>query len=74
VVDLHLNQSEIANRIGSVREGVSRAFSHLQQCNLIEMTKGHRTVTIPSLNELRAFVGVASDLEGVDHLTPGLFR
>jgi CRP/FNR family transcriptional regulator len=74
VVDLRLNQSEIANRIGSVREGVSRAFSHLQQIGLIEMAKSHRTVTVTSLTELRSFVGFASSLEDINQLTPGLFR
>lgn len=50
---LGLTHQQIAARVGSVREVVSRAFNRLQQSGLIH-TKGRR-VLIPSESALRAF-------------------
>lgn len=50
-----LTKEQIATRIGSVREVVSRAHSRLQQDGLIAVN-GTR-VTIPNVAALRAFIG-----------------
>lgn len=52
--ELSLTHQQIAARIGSVREVVSRAFHRLQHSGLIK-TKGRR-VLIPSAEALRTFV------------------
>ncbi|HSU61611.1 MAG TPA: Crp/Fnr family transcriptional regulator [Bryobacteraceae bacterium] len=57
VVELTLTRGEIASRIGSAREVVSRALTHLQRSKLIEMT-GRRLVTIPDMRRLAAFAGL----------------
>lgn len=57
VVELTLTQTEIANRIGSVREVVSRMFAQLHKAGLIETT-GRRLITIPNMQALHAFSGV----------------
>lgn len=53
VVDLAMTQQQMAARIGSVREVVSRAFSRLQKAGLIEL-RGAR-VRIPDLDQLAKF-------------------
>ena len=50
---LALSNHEIATRIGSVRDVVSRALARLQHLGLV--TVRARTVTIPSLRALRAY-------------------
>lgn len=60
VVELTLTRSEIANRIGSVREVVSRAFGQLQKSGLIQIT-GRRLITIPNMRDLRACAGITRD-------------
>lgn len=52
-VDLGMTQQQVAARIGSVREVVSRAFSRLQKAGLIE-TQGSR-VRVPDLDKLAAY-------------------
>ncbi len=56
LVELRLTRAEIASRVGSAREVVSRAFTHLQEAALIQM-KGRRLVTVPDMQKLRAFAG-----------------
>jgi Mn-dependent DtxR family transcriptional regulator len=51
-----MNRSEIASRLGSTREVVSRAFSQLERAGLIKMD-GSRLVTIPDRGLLRTFAG-----------------
>lgn len=50
VIDLAITQQQVAARIGSVREVVSRAFSRLQKAGLIE-AQGSR-IRIPDLDRL----------------------
>ena len=57
IVELNLTRTQIANRIGSAREVVSRAFTHLQEFGLIQM-EGRRLVTVTNVAALRAFAGV----------------
>lgn len=56
LVELNLTRSEIASRLGSTREVVSRAFTHLQKSGLIQM-EGRRLVTVPDMRALSAFAG-----------------
>jgi CRP/FNR family transcriptional regulator len=56
VVELTMNRTEIATRLGSAREVVSRAFTQLEKAGLIQM-QGRRLVTIPDMQALRAFAG-----------------
>jgi len=55
VLELVLTNQQIAARIGTVREVVSRAFSRLQQNELIVVNG--RVVTIPAEAALQAFAG-----------------
>ncbi|HWP44948.1 MAG TPA: Crp/Fnr family transcriptional regulator, partial [Blastocatellia bacterium] len=55
VVELALTNQQIAARIGSVREVVSRAFARLQQNGLIKV-EGRR-ITIPDQESLKAYAG-----------------
>jgi CRP-like cAMP-binding protein len=55
VFDLSLTKEQIATRIGSVREVVSRAFTRLQNDGLLAV-EGHR-VTILDEGALRRFAG-----------------
>lgn len=54
---LPLSNSEIASRIGSVRDVVSRAFAHLKHDGLIEV-KG-RTLVIPDSRALKLYAASA---------------
>jgi CRP/FNR family transcriptional regulator len=63
-VELTMNRSEIASRLGSTREVVSRAFSQLEKAGLIKM-EGSRLVMIPDRAALRAFAG--SDSSTLPH-------
>jgi CRP/FNR family transcriptional regulator, dissimilatory nitrate respiration regulator len=56
LVELTLNRTEIAGRVGSTREVVSRAFTHLEKAGLIQI-QGRRLVTIPDMRALRVFAG-----------------
>jgi CRP-like cAMP-binding protein len=56
IVELMLTRSQMASRIGSAREVVSRALAHLQKSELIQMD-GRRLVTIPNLQALITFAG-----------------
>ncbi len=62
VVELTMNRTEIANRLGSAREVVSRAFSQLEKAGLIEV-QGRRLVTVPDMRALRGFAGLATPLK-----------
>ena len=57
VVEMKLTRTQIASRIGSAREVVSRAFAHLQESGLIQM-EGRRLVTVPNMRALGAFAGM----------------
>lgn len=56
IVELTMSRAEIASRLGSVREVVSRAFTHLESAGLIHM-QGRRLLTIPDTEALTAFAG-----------------
>jgi CRP/FNR family transcriptional regulator len=56
IVELTLSRAEIASRVGSVREVVSRSFADLQKRGLIEV-EGRRLVTVPDMRKLAAFAG-----------------
>lgn len=64
MVELTLTRTDIASRLGSAREVVSRAFTRLQNCGLIQM-KGCRLVTVANMQALRAFGGMYSQTEKV---------
>ena len=53
--DLHMNNGQIAARVGSVREVVSRALARLQQDGLILLE--NRRVTIPDQKLLAEYSG-----------------
>ncbi len=57
VVELTLTRTQMASRLGSAREVVSRSLGHLQQSGLIRMD-GRRLVTVPDMEALRAFAGI----------------
>jgi CRP-like cAMP-binding protein len=63
IVELTQNRTDIANRLGSAREVVSRAFTQLEKSGLIHM-QGRRLVTIPSMSALRTFAGNGSSPPG----------
>ena len=54
--ELPFTRSEIATRIGSVREVVSRSLSHFHEIKLIDM-RGKRLVVVPDVQALREFAG-----------------
>jgi CRP-like cAMP-binding protein len=54
--EMTLTRTEVASRLGSVREVVSRAFTHLQENGLIRLD-GQRLVTIPDMRALQQFAG-----------------
>ena len=54
--ELSFTRSEIAARIGSVREVVSRSLSHLHEIKLIGL-RGKRSVVVPDIQALREFAG-----------------
>ena len=56
VFELTQTRPEIASRVGSVREVISRSLTHLHQRGLIVL-RGARLVTIPNLDALRRFSG-----------------
>lgn len=68
VVELTLTRAEIASRLGSAREVVSRAFAHLQKSKLIHM-EGRRLVTVPDMRALSRFAGAEHDLGGAKLLS-----
>ncbi len=62
LVELTLTRSEIASRLGSVREVVSRTLTHLQKSDLIHL-QGRRLVNIPNLRALSACAGADREME-----------
>src|SRR5690348_7679179 len=63
VMELPLTRSAIASRVGSTREVVSRAFSHLETLGLIQ-TKDRRILAIPDMAALSEFSGVELSSSG----------
>lgn len=63
IVELTLTRTEIANRIGSVREVVSRAFAQLQKSGMIQL-QGRRLITIPNMRALSAAAGARRHDDG----------
>jgi CRP/FNR family transcriptional regulator len=61
-VDISMTQAEMASRIGSTREVVCRAISHLEEQNLIEAL-GTRRFKVVSVSRLGSFAGVHLELE-----------
>jgi CRP-like cAMP-binding protein len=59
--EMTLTRAEIASRLGSVREVVSRAFTHLQNMGLIRLD-GQRLVTVSNTQALQRFAGTEHDL------------
>lgn len=66
VFELTLTRAQMASRIGSVREVVSRAFSHLAKRELIR-TQERRLITIPDMKGLGRFAGAETE-NGREHL------
>lgn len=62
VIELTMSRAEIASRLGSAREVVSRAFTHLEQARLIQM-QGRRLLTVPDMRALSSFAGSEPPLE-----------
>lgn len=62
IVELMLTRSQMASRLGSAREVVSRALAHLQNSGLIQM-EGRRLVTIHNLQALSNFAGTKHGAE-----------
>jgi CRP/FNR family transcriptional regulator len=58
--EFHLTHQQLASRIGTVREVVSRAFSRLQQAGFVKL-EGRRVI-IP---DEKAFAAYADDVQGV---------
>jgi CRP/FNR family transcriptional regulator len=63
IVELTLTRSQIASRLGSAREVISRALTHLQKSGLIQMN-GRRLITVTNMRSLSAFAGTGSDTQG----------
>jgi CRP/FNR family transcriptional regulator len=59
--EMTLTRTEIASRLGTVREVISRAFTHLQGVGLIRLD-GQRLVTIPNMQAMRHFAGTEHQL------------
>lgn len=64
IVELMLTRGQMASRIGSAREVVSRALAHLQKSGLIQMD-GRRLLTIPNVQALVTFAGTEHGAEPV---------
>lgn len=62
MIELTMSRAEIASRLGSAREVVSRAFTHLERARLIHM-QGRRLLTIPDMRALSSFAGSEPPLE-----------
>lgn len=62
VLAITITRTEMASRIGTTREVISRAFSRLQRNGVIKVL-GARTVKIVDLHSLRAFAGINSESE-----------
>jgi CRP-like cAMP-binding protein len=61
VFELTLTRAEVANRLGSVREVVSRAFTHLEKTGLIHM-EGRRLIIVADMRTLAAFAGAETQV------------
>jgi CRP/FNR family transcriptional regulator len=59
--EMTLTRTEIASRLGTVREVVSRAFTHLQETGLIRLN-GQRLVMLPNMRAMRQFAGTEHQL------------
>jgi CRP/FNR family transcriptional regulator len=65
--ELTLTRSEIASRIGSVREVISRSLAHLHELGLI-LVADRRTIKIPDIEALRDFAAGIRAAEPVQML------
>jgi CRP-like cAMP-binding protein len=59
--ELTLTRAETASRLGSTREVISRAFTHLNRSRLIHI-EGRRLILIPNVRALSEFAGVEHEL------------
>lgn len=59
--ELTLTRAEMASRLGSVREVVSRALTHLQNMGLVRLD-GQRLVTVLNTQALQRFAGTEHEL------------
>jgi DNA-binding GntR family transcriptional regulator len=57
-----MTRSEMASRIGSTREVVSRALANLQRRGLIQL-EGAKVLRVPDLQALSRFAGAEQELE-----------
>lgn len=55
-IELTLTRTAMASRLGSAREVISRAFTHLEKSGLIH-TQGRRLLHIPNMEALQEFAG-----------------
>jgi CRP-like cAMP-binding protein len=62
IVEITMTRAELASRVGSTREVVSRAFGHLQTNGLIRL-KGARLMMVPDLKTLKKFANAEHPLE-----------
>jgi CRP/FNR family transcriptional regulator len=62
LIELKTTRSELASRVGSTREVVSRALSHLQHAGLIQL-RGARLVSVPDIQALSRFAGTEHKLD-----------
>lgn len=61
-LELRMTRSELASRVGSTREVVSRALGHLQRSGLIQL-QGARQLKVPDMDALSRFAGAEQKLE-----------
>ena len=63
-ITVQMTRTDIGNYLNMTMESVSRAFSRLARCGLIEFNeKGRRTIGIPDLVALSEFVQISSEPE-----------
>lgn len=56
MIEITMTRADIAARLGSVREVISRAFTHLEEEGLIHI-EGRRLIIVPNMRMLCAFAG-----------------
>lgn len=69
-VELTLTRTALASRLGSAREVISRAFTHLEKSGLIH-TQGRRLIHVPNLEALQEFAGAEHAIDQ-DKVPPDL--
>ncbi|MEI8326477.1 MAG: Crp/Fnr family transcriptional regulator, partial [Betaproteobacteria bacterium] len=61
-INVHMTRADMGNYLGMTLESVSRAFSRLARCGVIQFKeKGRREISIPSLAALREFIQASAD-------------